>query len=261
MDDKGAHPPHRALTVFVSYRREDTSGHAGRLYDALVSRFGSQNVFIDVDTIAPGTDYTKAIERAVTSCDVFIALIGPGWLTVTDADGRRRLEQPNDAVRLELESALSRDLVVIPICVHGGAIPPADALPSSLAPLALRQAIELRDSVWHEDVQRLIRRLERIATDKFPSTDVGSASTPTPGARERAPGVESDRSSLPARCSQLAPWGSQWLSSRSTKAALVGAAPRTRGLGGATQARRGRAPRARRRSPPQARRRRQRRSS
>jgi hypothetical protein len=186
VDDKGAHPPQRALTVFVSYRREDASGHAGRLYDALAGWFGAQNVFIDVDTIAPGTDYTEAIERAVTNCDVFIALIGQAWLTVTDAEGRRRLEQPTDVVRLELESALSRDLVVIPTCVHGAEIPPADELPLSLAPLALRQAIELRDTVWHEDVQRLIRRLERIATQKVPSIEVGSAFTPTSGARKRS---------------------------------------------------------------------------
>jgi hypothetical protein len=146
----------------VSYRRGD-SGHAGRLYDALSSRFGTDNVFMDVDTIAPGADFAEVIDRAVTSCDVVIALIGRGWLTANDTDGRRRLEDPDDFVRLELESGLAHDIVVIPTCVQGAAVPSAEELPPSLAALAGRQAVELRDIGWHDDVARLIRRLERLA--------------------------------------------------------------------------------------------------
>jgi hypothetical protein len=146
----------------VSYRRGD-SGHAGRLYDALSSRFGADNVFMDVDTIDPGADFAEVINRAVTSCDVVIALIGRGWLTANDIEGRRRLEDPDDFVRLELESGLAHDIVVIPTCVQGAAVPSTEELPPSLAPLVGRQAVELRDIGWHDDVTRLIRRLERLA--------------------------------------------------------------------------------------------------
>jgi hypothetical protein len=146
----------------VSYRRGD-SGHAGRLYDALSSRFGTNNVFMDVDTIDPGADFADVINRAVTSCDVVIALIGRGWLTANDTEGSRRLEDPDDFVRLELESALAHDIVVIPTCVQGAAVPSAEELPPSLAPLVGRQAVELRDIGWHDDVARLIGRLERLA--------------------------------------------------------------------------------------------------
>src|SRR6476469_6508617 len=104
--------------IFLSYRRGD-SGHAGRLYDALRSRFGAENIFMDIDAIEPGVDFAAVIDRAVDQCDAFIALIGRGWLDAVDAEGRRRLENPGDFVRLELESALERDVVIIPACVHG----------------------------------------------------------------------------------------------------------------------------------------------
>ena len=146
----------------MSYRRSD-SGHAGRLYDALASRFGPDNVFMDIDAIDPGVDFAEVINRAVTACEVVIALIGREWVTATDAKGRRRLESPDDFVRLELESALARDIVVIPTCVQGAQIPSAQELPPSLALLARRQGIELRDVGWHDDVERLIRRLELLA--------------------------------------------------------------------------------------------------
>jgi len=151
-----------AFRIFVSYRRGD-SGHAGRLYDALTSRFGPDHVFMDIDTIDPGVDFAEVINREVTSCDVVIALIGRGWVNATDAKGQRRLEDPDDFVRLELESALARDIVLIPACVQGAGIPSPHELPPSLAPLVRRQGIELRDVGWHDDVGRLIRRLQRIA--------------------------------------------------------------------------------------------------
>jgi hypothetical protein len=152
----------RALRIFVSYRRGD-SGHAGRLYDALAAQFGAENVFMDIDAIDPGVDFADVISREVSSCDVVLALIGRGWVTATDAAGRRRLDDPDDFVRLELESALARDIFVIPTCVQGATIPAADELPPVLAPLVRRQGIELRDIGWRDDVARLIRRLERLA--------------------------------------------------------------------------------------------------
>jgi len=153
-------PPPR---VFVSYRREDASGHAGRLYDALAEKFGDENVFMDVDTIQVGADFTEAITSAVSSCDALIALIGRDWATVTDETGRRRIDDPDDFVRLELETALERDVAVIPACVRGASFPEESELPASLAPLARRQGTDLRDTAWRDDVRRLIARLEGIA--------------------------------------------------------------------------------------------------
>jgi hypothetical protein len=148
------------VRIFLSYRREDASGHAGRLYDALAARFGESNVFIDIDTIDPGADFGEAITRAVGSCDALIALIGRRWLDATDAEGRRRLDDTGDFVRLELEAALERDVAVIPAFVQEAEPPPAERLPPSLAPLSRRQGAALRDVGWHDDVKRLIARLE-----------------------------------------------------------------------------------------------------
>jgi hypothetical protein len=174
-----------ALRIFISYRREDTSGHAGRLYDALGARFGAEHVFMDIDTIDLGVDFAKTIDRAVTSCDVVIALIGRDWATASDGEGGRRLDDPDDFVRLELESALACDVIVIPTCVQGAEIPPPRELPSGLAELPGRQGIELRDEAWHDDVARLIRRLERLATTKAERAALPSepAEVPVPAPR------------------------------------------------------------------------------
>ena len=144
----------------------DTGGHAGRLYDALAEHFGPENVFMDIDAIDLGADFAGVINRAVSSCDVVIALIGRQWLTVADAEGRPRIEDPDDFVRLELESALARDVYVVPTCVQGVEVPTADKLPSRLAPLAGRQGTELRDVAWRDDLKRLIRRLELLARER-----------------------------------------------------------------------------------------------
>ena len=117
------------LRIFLNYRREDTSGHAGRLYDALAGRFGRDNVFMDVDTIGLGSDFATVIEGAVKQCDVLVALIGSRWLDAADADGRRRLDDPDDFVRLELESALTSDLSVVPVTVQGAVFPDPSVLP------------------------------------------------------------------------------------------------------------------------------------
>jgi hypothetical protein len=170
--------PTVALRIFITYRREDASGHAGRLYDALAFRFGAENVFMDVDTIDPGRDFVEAIEEAVRQCDVLVALIGRSWLTARDPAGGRRLDNPADFVRLELERALETGVVVIPASVQG--VPALDEreLPPSLQPLARRQAIELRDAAWHDDVNRLIRQLEKLAAE---------AKEPVPAAADVAP--------------------------------------------------------------------------
>ncbi len=146
--------------VFVSYRRDDSSGQAGRLADDLVQRFGKRRVFIDVDTIVPGEPYPPVIDRHVARCDTFLAVIGPNWATAIDERGTRRLEDPADVVRLEVTSALARGVPVIPVLVREASLPRARALPEALQPMLERQAVELRDGVFHADVARLIAVIE-----------------------------------------------------------------------------------------------------
>ena len=103
--------------IFISYRRQETAWPAGRLYDVLVEHFPAEEVFKDVDNIEPGEDFVERITAAVESCDVLLALIGPQWLTMTNRKGQRRLDDPEDYVRLEIETALARKIRVIPILV------------------------------------------------------------------------------------------------------------------------------------------------
>lgn len=146
--------------IFISYRREDAAGHAGRLYDRLRERFGTDAVFMDVTAIEAGTDFVQAIERAVGSCDVLLAVIGHAWLSCTDAGGRPRLEDTDDFVRLEIAAALQRQVRLIPVLIDGATMPSAEVLPDELQPLVRRQAVELRNSRWDIDVQGLIATLE-----------------------------------------------------------------------------------------------------
>jgi TIR domain-containing protein len=153
------HP--RPARVFISYRREETSYAAGWLFDRLEKSFGEGQVFKDVDSIQPGDDFSEVIAGAVGACDALLALIGDEWLTITDAAGRPRLNDPHDFVRLEIESALERGISVIPVVVEGARMPTADELPGNLAPLAGRQAVELSPSRFEFDFGRLLRALER----------------------------------------------------------------------------------------------------
>jgi len=159
--------------VFISYRRADSEGYAGRLYDRLSSHFGKGKIFMDVDAIEPGVDFVKEIENAVNSCDVLLALIGPQWLTVSDSQGKLRLEDPQDFVRIEIATALERGIRVIPALVQGAKIPQSAALPENLKSLARRNTIELSSSRFHADVDKIIQAIERaIETadkDKFTS--------------------------------------------------------------------------------------------
>jgi uncharacterized RDD family membrane protein YckC len=149
--------------IFMSYRRDDTPYPAGWLYDRLAERFGIGQVFKDVDSIEPGDDFVEVITTAVGSCDVLLALIGDQWLTVTDAAGRRRIDDPHDFVRLEIEAALARDIRVVPILVEGARMPRADDLPPGLAKLAYRQALELSPNRFNADLSRLLRVLDNTS--------------------------------------------------------------------------------------------------
>jgi len=129
--------------VFISYRRQETSGLAGRLYERLAARLSDDQVFMDVDTIAPGLDFAEVITEAVSTCEVLLAVIGPRWLDAKDEDGQRRLEDPDDIVRLEIAAALERNIRVIPILVEGAQMPRLQQLPDgSFTAMPARPPIE-----------------------------------------------------------------------------------------------------------------------
>lgn len=165
--------------IFISYRREDCPAHAGRLFDALSARFGADNVFMDVDTIDLGVDFVTRIEQAVGDCDVVLALIGEDWLTVKDRQGRRRLDRPEDFVRLEICHGLAReDVRVIPVLVEGAEMPTAADLPEDLVPLTRRNGVSLNDAKWRSDTAILIGAIEAVVgarVDRQPPPDRRSA--------------------------------------------------------------------------------------
>jgi alkylated DNA nucleotide flippase Atl1 len=156
--------------IFLSYRREDTRHLVGRVGDRLMDHFGDERVFVDVDTIEPGLDFAEAIAAAVGSCQVLLALIGDRWLDSTDRKGRRKLDDANDLVRLEIQAALERNIRVIPVLVDGVAMPTAEDLPPSLAGLARRQAFELSYSRFRDDAKRLVALLDRLVAAPPPSS-------------------------------------------------------------------------------------------
>jgi hypothetical protein len=165
--------------IFVSYRRRgEGAGYAGRLADRLVQEFGANQCFRDIDDIESGTDFVDAISRAVGSCEIFITVMGPDWLTATDAAGQRRLDNPHDFVRLEIEAALARNIRVVPVLVGGAIMPAAHQLPSAIEALSRRQAHELSDSRWDYDVGQLITLIEKMG--------IARQSPPSPRKRKRA---------------------------------------------------------------------------
>lgn len=168
-----------APQVFISYRREETAGHAGRLYDAIAARFGDRNVFMDVD-LAPGIDFVEQITETVGSCDVLLVVMGPRWATPSDGQGAPRLADPNDFVRLEVETALRRPNVkVIPLLVAGARMAAPDELPESVRALSRRNALELSDLRWRYDVGRLVSTLLELLEGPTGASEV-AAPTPTP---------------------------------------------------------------------------------
>jgi hypothetical protein len=147
-------------SVFVSYRRTDEPGHAGRLYDRLVEQFGTDNVFRDVDAVEPGADFVEVIEAMIAQADVLVAVIGRGWLG-RKRGGVHRLDDPHDWVRTEISLALERGIRVVPVLVGGASMPSLDDLPDELKPFARRNAVELTETAWRGQVDALIESLQR----------------------------------------------------------------------------------------------------
>ena len=179
-----------AQRIFISYRRDDSRGYAGRLQGDLSRRYSDEHVFRDIE-IPPGADFGEYITSLVDKCNVVLAIIGPGWLDARDREGERRLDNPQDWVRLEIERALEREGVeVIPVLVDGAKLPPREELPESLLALRRRNAFELSDRRWDYDVDQLGKHLDtllrgtsalHVRPADLPTTaTVAAAPAPTP---------------------------------------------------------------------------------
>jgi WD40 repeat protein len=184
--------------IFVSYRRSDAPAHAGRLYDRLVERFGRTNVFKDLDSMEPGADFVEAIEETIGRCDALVAVIGRDWLRA-EHEGVRRLEDPEDWVRLEIVNALRRRIRVVPVLVQGALMPAPLDLPEDLQAFARRHACELSETAWNAQVDQLIDVLER-ALQRRPAV-------PAPDPREPGRQTTATLADTPLTAA-LGPW--QW---------------------------------------------------
>jgi hypothetical protein len=145
--------------IFINYRRDDSSGVAGRLHDSLAPKFGRNKLFMDVDNIPVGRDFEDYLNSQVAACDAMLAIIGPNWVNTKDESGQRRLDNPEDFVVIEIGAALTRKIPVVPVLVDGARMPKASELPDSLKPLARRQAIQIRHTNFRSDAEGLVKRL------------------------------------------------------------------------------------------------------
>jgi formylglycine-generating enzyme required for sulfatase activity len=174
--------------IFLNYRHEDSSGYALAIFQQLRQHFGTDSVFRDVDSMDFGVDFVEEIERAVGSCQVLLATIGPQWVSVTDEKGQRRLEHPQDWVRLEIETALTRKVRVLPILVGGAKMPLEKDLPESLRPLTRRRAFVLSPTASHTELEQLMQSLEKVlGTSKDPTKPCPSEPAPQVQPEPRPP--------------------------------------------------------------------------
>ena len=191
--------------IFICYRREETAGQAGRLYDRLSARFGADRVFMDVDSVAFGADFTREILEDLYGCNVLLVLIGREWFAITDSTGRR-IDNPDDPVRVEIEAALQRDIRVVPVLVDGAALPKTDDLPQSLRPLVRRQARQLSHANFQSDMERLIAELDKVIEQgrTQPARPTVTATRLLDNAERIAQSVDDERGSAKAMARTLA---------------------------------------------------------
>jgi TIR domain len=189
--------------IFISYRREDSPGSAGRLYDRLAEEFPKENLFMDVDAIAPGVDFIAEIERSVSSCNVLLAIIGRNWVTAKDAQGKRRLDDPADFVRQEIATALKSGVRVIPVLVDGAALPTLADLPDDLQALLRRNSVVLSHQHFTAETRALARTLASDAASDTPrpwrASDVAAQSA----ASAPAVGVDHAAQPLPVSAARI----------------------------------------------------------
>jgi hypothetical protein len=191
--------------IFINYRRDDDPGATGRLFDRLEAHFERDQLFMDVDSIAPGLDFVKVLSEKVTECDVLLAVIGRGWLDAADVTGARRLDNPADFVRIEIETALDRGIRVIPVLMNRAIMPPEDGLPPSLKPLAHRNAVRLSHDRFKADCDTLIEALQKALKQAERERQMPGVETPPP----RTPSPEQS-----AKAEELMRWEAIKLSLR-----------------------------------------------
>lgn len=160
--------------IFISYRRADSQGWAGRLDQELTRVFGEVALFFDIETIAAGDDIAEAIKRGLEDAEIVIVLVGPGWLSASLPDGRRRLSDPNDYVVIEIATAIARHIRVIPVLLGGAMMPSAEHLPTSISCFARKLALELSDIRWNFDCDRLAHEIELHTSLRRVSNSVAS---------------------------------------------------------------------------------------
>lgn len=158
-----------APNIFISYRHGDSLKDARAVGEHLRARFGHENVFLDRASLQGGEDFVEQIDRRLASCTALLVVIGPRWLNVTTAGGRRKLDDPKDLVRLEIATALKRDVVVIPLLVDGATMPNAHDLPKPLVKLPRLHALTIRDEAWDADIRLVVRRLDGLRPQPAPA--------------------------------------------------------------------------------------------
>jgi tetratricopeptide (TPR) repeat protein len=183
--------------IFISYRRDDAAYVTGHINDMLRKAFGNDAVFTDVDNIALGVDFRAVLDKTVSQCQVLLAVIGSEWLTVRDLEGRPRLQDPADFVRIEIESALKRNIPVIPLLVSGAKMPAEEELPESLRALAFRNGIQIRPAPdFGVDMARLIKNLQQHFAATGSASEAGPDIDLTEGAGQ---GAGPERKETPAK--------------------------------------------------------------
>jgi hypothetical protein len=147
--------------IFISYRVKDTQIATGRLVDTLKLQFDESQIFMDIDKIEPGLDFTQVIGKYLNSSEVMLVIIGPDWRAYNAEKQSYRINESTDWVRKEIASALERDIRVIPVLLDGGQMPEEDEVPDDLKPLLLRQAYEISNKRWKYDCDQLIITLKK----------------------------------------------------------------------------------------------------
>ena len=183
-------------TLFISYRRDDSQGFAGRLEDDLSERFGDAQVFRDRE-IPPGTDFAAHLEQHLAEAEVVLVVVGPHWLAACDDMGNRRLDSPQDWVRREIMLALATDVPVVPVLVGGATMPAASDLPSVLAPLAGRQAFVLSDHRWPQELDDLADQMARRSPALAAARNADSMTPSRSTASNRSPSAASTKRRMP----------------------------------------------------------------
>jgi hypothetical protein len=188
-------------TIFISYRRADSASDTGRIYDRLVERYGRAHIFKDVDSIPPGADFPEYIAASIQASDVALVVIGPQWLSVSAGFAQRRLDDPADFVRVEIETALRLGVAVIPVLVGGATLPPARRLPESLRPLLRQNGLAVRqDPDFARDLERVFAAVDywqgqprRPAPPPAPIAPAPTATSPAPMPAPRMPAAAAAR--------------------------------------------------------------------